>query len=183
MEVKPLKSQAIFHRHWSKDSRAIIKSEGGNMTTEPKVKLLGVSLDETRTSVITWQNCAGKLVLGWRFSSAWPVFLIYPAEWLLFRFFVRSNYCAFIWHFCENTNIKNGLRRPRKIRGPKIRANVPPKGRCWRHRVCHLGAIVVAWAARWRVSLAGYKRRKSALAAGPIEESPVAGPLICVPRL
>ena len=24
----------------------------------------------------------------------------------------------------------NGVRRPRQIRGPKIRANVPPKGRC-----------------------------------------------------
>ena len=34
--------------------------------------------------------------------------------------------------------------------GQKLRANVPPKGPCWRHRVCHLGAIVVAWAARWR---------------------------------
>ena len=33
--------------------------------------------------------------------------------------------------------------------GQKIRANVPPKGPCWRHRVCHLGAIVVALAARW----------------------------------
>ena len=37
--------------------------------------------------------------------------------------------------------------------GPKIRANVPPKGPCWRHRVCHLGAIVVAWAARWRLGV------------------------------
>ena len=45
----------------------------------------------------------------------------------------------------------NGVRRPRQIRGPKIRANVPPKGPCWRHRVCHFGAIVVAWAARWRL--------------------------------
>ena len=24
---------------------------------------------------------------------------------------------------------------------------------CWRHRVCHLGAIVVAWAARWRLGV------------------------------
>ena len=47
----------------------------------------------------------------------------------------------------------NGVRRPRQIRGPKIRANVPPKGPCWRHRVCHLGAIVVAWAARWRLAV------------------------------
>ena len=43
----------------------------------------------------------------------------------------------------------NGVRRPRQIHGPKIRANVPPKGPCWRHRVCDLGAIVVAWAAHW----------------------------------
>ena len=34
----------------------------------------------------------------------------------------------------------NGVRRPRQIRRPKIRANVPPKRPCWRHRVCHLGA-------------------------------------------
>ena len=47
----------------------------------------------------------------------------------------------------------NGVRRPRQIRGPKIRANVPPKGPCWRHRVRHLGAIVVAWAARWRLGV------------------------------
>ena len=47
----------------------------------------------------------------------------------------------------------NGVRRPRQIRGPKIRANVPPKGPCWRHRVCHLGAIVVAWAARGRLGV------------------------------
>ena len=46
MEVQPLKPLAIFHRHWSKNSRAIIKSERGNMTSEPKAKLLGVSLDE-----------------------------------------------------------------------------------------------------------------------------------------
>ena len=45
--------------------------------------------------------------------------------------------------------IYNGVRRPRQIRGPKIWANVPPKELCWRHRVCHLGAIVVTWAARW----------------------------------
>ena len=47
----------------------------------------------------------------------------------------------------------NGVRRPRQIHGPKIRANVPPKGPCWRHRVCHLGAIVIAWAARWRLGV------------------------------
>ena len=50
----------------------------------------------------------------------------------------------------KNTTHNNGVRRPREIRGPKIRANVSPKGPCWRHRVCHLGAIVVAWAARGR---------------------------------
>ena len=48
---------------------------------------------------------------------------------------------------------ENGVRRPRQIRGPKIRANVPPKGPCRRHRVCHLGAIVVAWAARGRLGV------------------------------
>ena len=47
----------------------------------------------------------------------------------------------------------NGVRRQRQIRGPKIRANMPPKGPCWCHRVCHLGAIVVAWAARWRLGV------------------------------
>ena len=47
----------------------------------------------------------------------------------------------------------NGVRCPCQIRGPKIRANVPPKGPCWRHRVCHLGAIVVAWAARGRLGV------------------------------
>ena len=50
----------------------------------------------------------------------------------------------------------NGIRRPRQVRGPKVRANVPPKGPCWRHRVCHLGAIVVAGGG------------KSALTANPI---------------
>ena len=52
-----------------------------------------------------------------------------------------------------NVYSPNGVRRPRQIHGPKIRANVPPKGPCWRHRVCHLGAIVVAWAARWRLGV------------------------------
>ena len=47
----------------------------------------------------------------------------------------------------------NGVRHPRQIRGPKIRANVPPKGPCWHHRVCHLGVIVIAGAARWRLGV------------------------------
>ena len=72
---------------------------------------------------------------------------------LLFCCCLKSDYarrsiklnCA--WHN------SNGVRRPRQIRGPKIQANVPPKGPCWRHRVCHLGAIVVAWAARWRLGV------------------------------
>ena len=37
--------------------------------------------------------------------------------------------------------------------GAKNTGHVPPKGPCWRHRVCHLGAIVVAWAARWRLGV------------------------------
>ena len=49
--------------------------------------------------------------------------------------------------------LQRKLRRPHQIRGPKVRANVPPKGPCRRHRVCHLGAIVVAWAARWRLGV------------------------------
>ena len=63
----------------------------------------------------------------------------------------------------------NGVRRPRQIRGPNIRANVPPKGRAdvtefvTLVRLSSLGQHVGA------LALAGYKRRKSALTAGPIE--------------
>ena len=39
------------------------------------------------------------------------------------------------------------------IRPLHVSHNVPPKGPCWRHRVCHLGAIVVAWAARGRLGV------------------------------
>ena len=49
--------------------------------------------------------------------------------------------------------VANGVRRPRQIHGPKVWVNVPPKGPCWRHRVCHLGAIVVARAARGRLGV------------------------------
>ena len=74
-----------------------------------------------------------------------------------FRSFLRNQrlpFPTFTNIMTNNCNmLKNGVRRPRQIRGPKIRANVPPKRPCWRHRVCHLGAIVVAWAARWRLGV------------------------------
>ena len=68
----------------------------------------------------------------------------------------------------DRTLLNNGVRRPRQIRGPKIRANVPPKGRRWRHRVCHLVRLSSLGQHVGVLALAGYKRRKSALAAGPI---------------
>ena len=58
-----------------------------------------------------------------------------------------------VWLGDYNYKVYNGVRRPRQIRGPKIQANVPPKGPCWRHRVCYLGATVVAWAARWHLGV------------------------------
>ena len=76
--------------------------------------------------------------------------------------------CAIFSAVSQHTYPFNGVRCPRQTCGPKIRANVPPKGLCWRHRVCHLGAIVVAWAACGFLALVGYKRRKSALTVGPI---------------
>ena len=36
--------------------------------------------------------------------------------------------CAPLRSFLQE--LSNGVRRPRQIRGPKIRANVPPKGPC-----------------------------------------------------
>ena len=49
----------------------------------------------------------------------------------------------------------NGVRRPRQIRGPKIRANVPPKGPCWRHKSlspwCDCRRFGSTWASwRWQ---------------------------------
>ena len=62
-----------------------------------------------------------------------------------------------LWRWTSSSAIivllVNGVRCPHQIRGPKIRANVPPRGPCWRHRVCHLGAIVVAWAAHGRLGV------------------------------
>ena len=52
--------------------------------------------------------------------------------------------------------------------GQKYGPTCPPKGPCWRHRVYHLGAIVVACMGSTLIgvlALAGYKRRKSALTA------------------
>ena len=49
----------------------------------------------------------------------------------------------------------NGVRRPRQMRGPKIRANVPPEGPCWHHRGLspwcdcrRLGSTLGSW--RWQ---------------------------------
>ena len=69
---------------------------------------------------------------------------------------------------------QNGVRRPRQIRGPKIRANVPPKGPCWRHRVLspwcgcrRLGSTLGSWRWQdinvgnplWRWTLTGFSQR------------------------
>ena len=81
--------------------------------------------------------------------------------------------------FSTSYKITNGVRHPRQIRGPKIRASVPPKGLCWRHRVCHLGAISSLGQHVDVLALAGYRRRKSALTAGPICKWLVWGILTC----
>ena len=96
---------------------------------------LGEGRNEQKTSTwtnecIPWQKLTVQCLNRKQFTLRWCIHI------------VSSSSC-----------MVNGVRRPRQIRGPKIRANVPPKGPCWRHRVCHLGAIVVAWAARGRLGV------------------------------
>ena len=114
--------------------------------------------------VLRWQASIGDCVRCKPFLSIWNKLYhqlccirtrsVYLCIMQIFNYFF---YCFFLWGGgdtnCRPAEESNGVRRPRQIRGPKIRANVPPKGPCWRHRVCHLGAIVVAWAARGRLGV------------------------------
>ena len=99
-----------------------------------------------------WQNCLGTYIAGSCFFWCITLFSVQVPNkfhfWFLHLSLKKHGQQPFFF-----PGLSNGVRHPRQIRRPKIRANVPPKGPCWRHRVCHLGAIVVARAARWHLGV------------------------------